>query len=200
MSVPLVDSFSREEFYSQGKRFVFFVRHTNGDYLISLMAVLEVLYQVQRSELQAHWNILPSIEPSWWNFLGVHPKEFFGFDYCQEGESFIGMCFRILDPDNYFLIEVQDCSRCRHTLSFECFVSILYVACQKEIIPVLQMSQKDKIGNSRDWFEQAAQHFKLPILKKVSSAFLESEPVLTKEGYFEVLSCELFRTEDLKDA
>ena len=54
MSVPLVDSFSREEFYSQGKRFVFFVRHTNGDYLISLMAVLEVLYQVQRSELQAH--------------------------------------------------------------------------------------------------------------------------------------------------
>lgn len=195
--LPIVDTNCRD---SEKHKQFFLVRHTNGDYLMSLSAVLEVLYQVQRSDLQGYYLIIPTLSRKWWTFLGCDPKKFFCFDYCSEADSFLGMCSRILDPCNCFLIELLDSEGGRHTLSFECFISILYAACTMKLIPMLRMTKKDQKDNPRDWFEQAALHFRLPILANFKDSFLEISLYQVGEASVEVFSSEFFRTEDLKNA
>ena len=125
--LPIVNSVFRSDFEFPGIKTLFRVSHSNGDYLISLAAVLDVLYHVLEADLQTQWNIIPPIKPEWWKFLGCSPEKFFCLDYCHEGHCLLGISSRYLDS-NYFLIELVDDKWCRHTMSCECLLSILYAA------------------------------------------------------------------------
>ena len=57
--LPIVNSVFRSDFEFPGIKTLFRVSHSNGDYLISLAAVLDVLYHVLEADLQTQWNIIP---------------------------------------------------------------------------------------------------------------------------------------------
>ena len=185
--LPIVNSVFRSDFEFPGIKTLFRVSHSNGDYLISLAAVLDVLYHVLEADLQAQWNIIPPIKPEWWKFLGCSPEKFFCLDYCHEGHCLLGISYRNLDS-NYFLIELVDEKWCRHTMSFECFLSILFVAPTEQI----------KKLNPRNWFELARCHFRLPIMNVMNSSEGTSLYQADRDSY-EVIASEFFRTEDLKN-
>lgn len=195
--LPIVNSVFRSDFEFPGIKTLFRVSHSNGDYLISLAAVLDVLYHVLEADLQAQWNIIPPIKPEWWKFLGSSPEKFFCLDYCHEGHCLLGISSRNLDS-NYFLIELVDDKWCRHTMSFECFLSILFAAFKLNLIPCpppVERYSKDHLWN---WFELANCHFRLPILNVMNSS--EGTSLYQVDRYSpEVISSEFFRTEDLKN-
>lgn len=199
MNLPIVDSFIRDNFWQKGKGTAFKVQHSNGDYLISLAAVLDVLYHILKADLQTYREIIPPINPEWWKFLGCSPEKFFYLDYCCGGHCLLGICSRDLDFSNYFLIELVDDKWCRYTMSFECFLSILFTASKMEMIPFPQPTEKYQKRNPRNWFELANCHFRLPILDVMNSAW-ETSLCQADGGSYEVIASEFFRTEDLKNA
>ena len=195
--LPIVNSVFRSDFEFPGIKTLFRVSHSNGDYLISLAAVLDVLYLVLEADLQTQWNIIPPIKPEWWKFLGCSPEKFFCLDYCHEGHCLLGISSRYLDS-NYFLIELVDDKWCRHTMSCECFLSILYAASKKELVPVPEPTEQIKKINPRNWFELARCHFRLPIMNFMNSS--EGTSLYQADrGSYEVIASEYFRTEDLKN-
>lgn len=152
---------------------------------------------VLEADLQTQWNIIPPIKPEWWKFLGCSPEKFFCLDYCHEGHCLLGISSRYLDS-NYFLIELVDDKWCRHTMSCECFLSILYAASKKELLPVPEPTEQIKKINPRNWFELARCHFRLPIMNFMNSS--EGTSLYQADrGSYEVIASEYFRTEDLKN-
>lgn len=194
----IVDSVYRSDFVFPGIKTLFRVSHSNRDYLISLAAVLDVLYHVLKADLQTHWQIIPPINPGWWKFLGCCPEKFFCLNFSSGGNCLLGICSRSLDSCNQFLIELVDDKWYRHTMSFECFLSILFIASKRGLIPVPQPTAQFKKNNPRNWFEMAGCHFRLPILNVMNTS--EETSLYQEDKYSsEVISSEFFRTEDLKN-
>ena len=83
-------------------------------------------------------------------------------------------------------------------MSCECFLSILYAASKKELVPVPEPTEQSKKINPRNWFELARCHFSLPIMNFMNSS--EGTSLYQADrGSYEVIASEYFRTEDLKN-
>ena len=198
-ALPIVDRPCQELNWVEGSKTFFKIRHSNGDYLISLNSVLACLWYIQWTSIQKYYEILPPIENKWWEFLGITADKYFFDDYLAVPLSFLGTIERVSDFHNTFLIELTNIESHRHTMSFGCLVSILFVCCRiLRILPAITLT--DKFSTDSDWFNLANSHLHIPFLTKGIKPTLEISAFLTEDDISaQAVACEYFHTEDLQN-